>query len=64
MEANKKSNEGIKSNNGDAQKKQCSHKVRGVSPEECLWWEISLFVKEVGVEPGVEERGGYGWREW
>jgi len=21
-------------------------------------------VKKVGLEPGVKERGGYGWREW
>jgi len=24
-----------------------------------LWWE--RFVKEVGLEPGVKERGSYGW---
>ena len=28
-------------------------------PEESLWWE--RFVKEVGLEPGVKERGSYGW---
>jgi len=33
-------------------------KVRG----ESLWWE--RFVKEVGFDPGVEERGSYGWWEW
>ena len=24
-----------------------------------LWWE--RFVKKVGLEPGVKERGSYGW---
>jgi len=28
--------------------------------EESLWWE--RFVKEVGFESGVEEKGSYGWR--
>ena len=27
--------------------------------EGSLWWE--RFVKEVGLEPGVKERGSYGW---
>ena len=27
--------------------------------EGSLWWE--RFVKEVGLEAGVEERGSYGW---
>ena len=27
--------------------------------EGSLWWE--RFVKEVGLEPGVKERGRYGW---
>ena len=34
----------------------------GVSPEagrESIWWE--RFVKEVGFEPGVKQRGSYGW---
>ena len=31
-------------------------------PEGSLWWEG--FVKRVGLEPGVKERGSYGWREW
>ena len=31
-------------------------------PEGSLWWE--RFVKKVGLEPGVKERGSYGWREW
>jgi len=26
---------------------------------ERVWWE--RFVKEVGFEPGVKERGSYGW---
>jgi len=26
--------------------------------EESMWWR---FVKEVGFEPGVKERGNYGW---
>jgi len=30
--------------------------------EGSLWWE--RFVKEVGLEPGVKERGSYGWCEW
>ena len=28
-------------------------------PEESLWCE--RFVEEVGLEPGVKERGSYGW---
>ena len=27
--------------------------------EGSLWWE--RFVKEVGLEPGVKERGSYRW---
>jgi len=27
--------------------------------EVSLWWE--RFVKEVGLEAGVKERGSYGW---
>ena len=27
-----------------------------------LWWK--RFLKEVGLEPGVKERGSYGWWEW
>jgi len=30
--------------------------------EGSLWWE--RFVKEVGLEPGVNDRGSYGWWEW
>jgi len=48
--------------NRDAQKKQSSHKVSRVSPEVgpsegSLRWE--RFVKEVGFEPEVKERGSY-----
>jgi len=32
------------------------------SMEGSLWWERS--VKEVGLEPGVQERGSYGRWEW
>ena len=31
-------------------------------PEVTLWWE--RFVKEIRLEPGVKERGSYGWWEW
>ena len=31
-------------------------------PEGSLWGE--RFVEEVGLEPGVKERGSYGWWEW
>jgi len=34
------------------------NKVYGVSPG------ARRFVKEVGLEPGVKERGSYGWRDW
>ena len=39
----------------------CSHKaVESVLRSEgSLWWE--RFVKKVGLEPGVKERGSYGW---
>jgi len=30
--------------------------------EKSLWWE--RFVKEVGLQPAVKERGSYGWWEW
>jgi len=30
-----------------------------LSPEGSLWWE--RFAKELGVKPGVKERGSYGW---
>jgi len=53
----------LKPKNGDAQKKRSGREVRGVGPllrlEGSLWWE--RFVKEVGLEAGVKERGGYGW---
>ena len=50
-----------KTKNRDAQKKRTSHKaVESVlRPEGSLWWE--RFVKKVGLEPGVKERGSYGW---
>jgi len=56
-EPNKKNNEELKTKNGDAQKKRSGCEVRGVSPAEAgsLWWE--RYVKEVGLEPGVKERG-------
>jgi len=38
---------------------QSSRKACGVSREARRWWE--RFVKEVGLEPGVKERGSYGW---
>jgi len=31
-------------------------------PEGSRWWE--RYVKEVGVELGIKERGSYGWWEW
>ena len=42
-------------------KKRSSHKAVELipGPEGSLWWE--RFVKEVGLEPGVKERGSYGW---
>jgi len=51
----------LKTKNGDAQKKRASREFRGVNPalEGSLWWE--RFVKEVGLEAGVKERGAYGW---
>jgi len=30
--------------------------------KESLWWE--RFVKDVGLEPWVKERGNYGWWQW
>ena len=50
----------LKTKNGDAQKKRASREFRGVNPalEGSLWWE--RFVKEVGLEAGVKERGSYG----
>jgi len=50
----------LKTKNGDAQKKRSGREVRGVSPEAGreLWWE--RFVKEVGLKPGVKERGSSG----
>jgi len=61
MEPKKKDNEETKNKNRDAQKKRTSHKaVESVlRPEGRLWWQ--RFVKKVGLEPGVKERGSYGW---
>ena len=63
-EPDKKSNEGTKNINGDAQKKGPAIKsVESVPmPEESLWWE--RFVKEVRFEPEVKERGSYGRWGW
>jgi len=48
----------LKTKNRDAQKKRSGHKVRGVSHAAGkIWWE--RFVKEVGFEPEVKERGSY-----
>jgi len=45
-----------KTKNRDAQKKQSSHKVRGVSPESGRKSMVgNNFVEEVGFEPGVKE---------
>ena len=57
----KNNNEETKNKKRDAQKKRSSHKaVESVlRPEGSLWWE--RFVKKVGLEPGVKERGSYGW---
>jgi len=52
----------LKMTNRDAQKKRTSHKAMEsvLRPElDSLWWE--RFVKKVGLEPGVKERGCYGW---
>jgi len=51
----------MKKLNRDAQKKRSSYKaVESVlRAKGSLWWE--RFVKKVGLEPGVKERGTYGW---
>jgi len=53
-----------KNKSRDAEKKRTSHKAMEsvLRPEGSLWWERS--VKKVGLEPGVKERGSYGWRRW
>jgi len=33
--------------------------VSVLRPEERQWWE--RFVEKVGLEPGMKERGSYGW---
>jgi len=50
-----------KNKNRDAQKKRASNKAveSVVRTEGRLWGE--RFVKEIGLEPGVKERGSYGW---
>ena len=58
----KKNNEETKTKkNGDAQKKRSGREVRGVSPEAGKEFMAGRFVKEVGLEAGVKERGSYGW---
>ena len=47
--------------NQDAQQKRSSREVRGVSPEAVRESMGERFVEEVGLEPGVKERGSYGW---
>jgi len=51
----------LKINTEMLRKKRTSNKaVESVlRPEGSLWWE--RFVKKVGLEPGVKERGSYGW---
>ena len=51
----------LKIKNGDAQKKRSGREVRGVSPEAGREAMGERFVEEVGLEPGVKERGSYGW---
>jgi len=50
-----------KDKNRDAQKKRTSHKAveSALRPEGSLWWE--RLMKKVGLEPGVKDRGSYGW---
>jgi len=65
-EPNKKAvMEKLKTKKWDAQKKWSSHKVRGVSPEarKGVYGGKDLWKKQVGLEPGVKERGSYGWWE-
>jgi len=60
MEPINKTNNAIetKTKNRDAQKKQSSRKVRGVSPEAGRESMVERFVKEVGFESGLKERDG------
>ena len=32
---------------------------QSMRPEGSVWWE--RFVKKVGLQPGVKDRGSYGW---
>ena len=55
-----------KNKNGDASKKLRNGPIMEIvesvpGAEGSLWWERS--VKDVGLQPGVKERGSYGWWE-
>ena len=45
----------------DAQKRRSSHKVCGVSPEAGRESMVRKICEKGGLEPGVKERGSYGW---
>jgi len=60
-EPNKNCNGETKNKKRDAQKKPSGHEVSGVSPEAGRESMVERFVKEVGLETGVKERGSYGW---
>jgi len=47
--------------NRDAQKKLSGREVCGLSAEAGRESMGERFVKEVGLEAGVKERGSYGW---
>jgi len=49
----------IKQKNGDAQKKRSGREVRGVSPVARRESMMGNFVKKVGLEPGVKDRGSF-----
>jgi len=58
----KKNNEETKTKNGDAQKKRSGREVRGVSPEAGRESMVEKICERgMGLEPGVKERGSYGW---
>jgi len=61
MEPNTRVIKKLITENGDAQKKWYSRKVCGVSHEAGRESVVGRFVKEVGLEAGVKERGSYGW---
>jgi len=50
----------LKTKDWDTQKKRLKSVESVLRPEGSLWW-WERFVKEVGLEPGVKERGSYGW---